>query len=68
MLVLADVSSKLEYYAGLKATKWVRVAETLQPYIDRNDQERPLQQQVCNIKAFSVVRILGNVLFRLEPQ
>lgn len=59
MHLLADLSSKLEHYAGLKATKWAAVAETLQPWIDKYEVDSPLNEIIPNLRDFSVARILG---------
>ncbi|XP_003746302.1 microtubule-associated serine/threonine-protein kinase 2-like [Galendromus occidentalis] len=59
MILLADLSSKLEHYAGLKATKWTMVAETLTPIIERQEHDTSLADSIPSIKDFSVSRILG---------
>lgn len=59
MLLLTDLSSKLEFYAGLKATNWASVAETLKPWSEKTVSEVPLHKLVPALKHFTVDRILG---------
>ena len=59
MILLADLSSKLEHYAGLKATKWTSVAEALSRYTERPGSEKSTADSLPRTSDFSNCRILG---------
>lgn len=60
MIMLADISSELEHRAGLGATNWSLVAETLKPFIEKKVAEPPRNEVIPKIADFSVGRILGD--------